>query len=557
VEYASVAGPAAPYVADPGLVKRALAFMRSQPAEERAEVISALARAYLHSSMSDALHADAILAMTTALDDPSVLVRRALAEALASAANPPRHILLALTADCSEIARAVALSPALDDAALADAARSGDAAVQTAIARRARLGPRASFALADVGQRPAAIALAGNRSIALAPEAQRRLFERFASDAELRNALLARENLQPALRVDIAAANAEDETLRHGKSQPEDSGRAERLAREGRDEAIVAIAHAAPRDELSGLVKHLRKSSYLTPALLLRSLVSGERALFEATLAEMSGAAPRRAAGFARNWRGQGFAALYRKCALPETLLPAFRAALGALDQGFAPVEGGGVSYALTLSVIEACEQHRDPRLAPVIAMLWRLAGESAREEARQIAADVADEPPLPAPVIAESEVFDELTPAPVDEESEEIEAVEAPAPVFDFEAVEEAPTSILDGEAGEASTPLFDFETGEASASGYDFEAVEAPSEVTTDSALDSETPHDLGAQPASAPEEPRLDPAWLELLDELEKPDLDPSGSLPPPLAFTGANENLARQGDPGDAGDLAEAA
>ena len=140
MEYDSTAGPAAPYVADPGLVKRALAFMRSQPAEERAEVISALARAYLHSSMSDALRADAILAMTTALDDASALVRRSLAEALGSAANPPRHILLALTADCREVAGAVvALSPALDDAALADAARTGDAAVQTAIARRARL----------------------------------------------------------------------------------------------------------------------------------------------------------------------------------------------------------------------------------------------------------------------------------------------------------------------------------------------------------------------------------------------------------------------------------
>ena len=73
----------------------------------------------------------------------------------------------------------------------------------------------------------------------------------------------------------------------------------------------------------------------------------------------------------------------------------------------------------------------------------------------------------------------------------------------------------------------------------------------------LDTETPRDLGPQPASAPEGPLLDPAWLEILEELEKPDLEPHRPLPPPLDFTGANENLARQADPGDAGDLAAAA
>ena len=79
----------------------------------------------------------------------------------------------------------------------------------------------------------------------------------------------------------------------------------------------------------------------------------------------------------------------------------------------------------------------------------------------------------------------------------------------------------------------------------------------VTTDPALDEETPGDLETQPASTPEEPLLDPAWLEILEELEKPGLDPPGSLPRALDFTGANENLARQSDPGGAGGLAEAA
>jgi len=79
----------------------------------------------------------------------------------------------------------------------------------------------------------------------------------------------------------------------------------------------------------------------------------------------------------------------------------------------------------------------------------------------------------------------------------------------------------------------------------------------VTTDPVLDEEAPWDLETQTAAFAEGPLLDPAWLDIIDELEKPDLDPPGSLPPPLDFTGANENLLPQAEPGDTGDLAEAA
>jgi hypothetical protein len=164
--------------------------------------------------------------------------------------------------------------------------------------------------------------------------------------------------------------------------------------------------------------------------------------------------------------------------------------------------------------------------------MFWRLAGECAREEARLIAADVVDEPPCPAPVIPEAEAFAELFPAAVEEESQEVETVDAPTPVFDIEAVE-------------------------ASAAAHGIAAVAAALAVTTDPVLDEEAPWDLETQTAAFAEGPLLDPAWLDIIDELEKPDLDPPGSLPPPLDFTGANENLEPQAELGDAGDLAAAA
>ena len=160
----------APVAADTGVVRRALAWMRRQPADGRAEAVNALARAFLHCGLPDAVRAEAMLALTSVLDDLSVPVRRALADALAGAVDAPRHIILALACDQSEVARIVlARSPLLEDAELVDCAAIGDAAVQTAIARRAGLGAGVAAAIAEIGEKGAVLALADNLQAELRP----------------------------------------------------------------------------------------------------------------------------------------------------------------------------------------------------------------------------------------------------------------------------------------------------------------------------------------------------------------------------------------------------
>ena len=66
------------------IVRQFLHWVRQAPAGERAEATSALARAYLYSDLSSDDRAAAEGAMIMLLDDPSPLVRRALAEALAT-----------------------------------------------------------------------------------------------------------------------------------------------------------------------------------------------------------------------------------------------------------------------------------------------------------------------------------------------------------------------------------------------------------------------------------------------------------------------------------------
>ncbi len=72
------------------IVRQFLQWIRHAPPGERAEATSALARAYLYSDLSPDDLAAAEGAMIMLLDDPSPLVRRALAEVFASSQKAPR-----------------------------------------------------------------------------------------------------------------------------------------------------------------------------------------------------------------------------------------------------------------------------------------------------------------------------------------------------------------------------------------------------------------------------------------------------------------------------------
>ena len=432
---------------EPGIVRRFLAWAQRADAEGRADAVSALARAYLYSDLDPQTRAEAALGLTAALDDPSTLVRRALAEALASAAEAPRHIVLALAGDQSEVASVVLeRSPALADAELVDCAAVGDLAAQTALARRPRLSAGVAAALAEIGQREAVLVLAGNLEAELPPSALWRIFERFGDDAETREALLSRPGLPPALRNELAAATARalaDFAVRCDWLSPE---RAERIARDARERATVAIARASDDEQLGELVRRMRAGGTLTVAVLMRALLCGDRGLFVQALAEISGLPARRVAAFAANPAGHGFAALYERARLPLAFLPAFRAALAGVE-ALRPARGDRISRALAERVIEACETRGGAGLAPIQSLLWRLASEAAREDAREFAQSAARvaPPPLAVPWL-EGPSYAPLL----------IEAIEAVAAALEEcdAPLAPAPSIALDGQGEEDVAP-------------------------------------------------------------------------------------------------------
>ena len=259
------------------------------------------------------------------------------------------------------------------------ARRYGDAAAQTAIARRALLDPPVAAALAEIGERAAVMALIGNVDVDLPRPVLWRAIERFQDDPAARERLAERPRLPAAMRAALVAAATADISDAFADAPPR---RTDRIARDGREQAFVAIAANASGDELPELVAWLRGAGHLTVGLLLRALAGGDTTLFRASLADMANLPAARVAGWMLDTRGQGFVALYGRAGLPAPLLGAFRIAVACAAEagGFS----GGVNHALTMKMLGAIEALGEPALAPVAAMLWRLAAEGARMDARE-----------------------------------------------------------------------------------------------------------------------------------------------------------------------------
>jgi uncharacterized protein (DUF2336 family) len=376
------------------IVRHFLQWVRTAAAAERADATSALARALLYSDLAqdDRIAAEGALVML--LDDPSPLVRRAMAEALGASAEAPPAVILALAADQTDIAAIVIeRSPLLIDADLVDHVGGGDAVIQAAIARRCGLPCAVAAAVAEVGTAAACLILIENAEADIAPFSLDRIVARHGHLGAIREALLAREDLPASTRQAVVVRLSQ--TLADFVVAREwlDHGRAQRVAKEACEKATVALAATSPTTEVRPLVSHLRESGQLSAGLILRALLSGNVRLFEESLAELSGLSVVRVAGLVHDHHGGAFQALYQKAGLPRSGYAAFRAALDCMHEiGFVGEPGGAarLKRRMVERVLTRCELDDAAETGPLLMLLRRFATEATREEARMFCEELA-----------------------------------------------------------------------------------------------------------------------------------------------------------------------
>jgi uncharacterized protein (DUF2336 family) len=375
------------------IVRQFLRWIQTAPPGDRAEATSALARAYLYSDLTDDDRLAAEAAMIVLLDDPSPLVRLALAEALGGAPEAPHGVIIGLAHDQPDIATIViGRSPVLCDAELVELMASGGISVQSAVAGRENVSRALAGAIAEVAGPAACLVLVENPCADVPLGALARVADRHGRLSAVREALLARDDLPAETQQSLVARLSE--TLARFVTDRDwiSEDRARRVAREACDRATVAIATGKEADELAALVRHLVSSGQLTGNLLLRSLLCGQTQFLIEAFAELSGVRPERVAAILSDRNAHGFRALYERTGLPTAAFSAFRLAIEAMNEtGFVGDNFGAATLKRRMieRVLTRYESIAEGELDQLLAMLKRFSAEAAREEARYFTADL------------------------------------------------------------------------------------------------------------------------------------------------------------------------
>ena len=272
--------------------------------------------------------------------------------------------------------------------------------MQGAIARRAALPASLCAAIAEVGQPAATLELIENADAALPTFSLHRIADRHGHLAAVREALLARDDLPSATRLALVAKLSETlaqfVTARNWLS----ADRATRLAADATERSTVTIAARSRGEDMRGLVGHLRATGQLNAGLILRALLSGNLALFDAALVELSGLPQSRVTALIDDRGGAGLTALLTRAGFPPSTFGAFRAAVEALHEvGFVGSIEGMVRLRRRMveRVLTRCELDSSEATEPLLILLRRFSTESAREEARlfcdELVASPATEP--------------------------------------------------------------------------------------------------------------------------------------------------------------------
>ena len=375
------------------IVRQFLHWLRTAPPGERAEATSALARAYLYSDLSDNDRAAAEGAMIMLLDDPSPLVRQALAAAFAASEAAPPTIVHALASDQPDVASPLLeRSPLFLETDLVDAVATGDPARQVAVAGRAGLPPSVSAAIAEVGCAESCLVALENPDAELVSFSLDRIVARHGHLAVIRDVLLARDDLSAPTRQALVAKLSQ--TLADFVTSREwlAGDRAQKITKEACEKATIAVAADTDSGEMGPLIRHLRDSGQLTAGLVLRALLSGNLALFEEALAELTGMSLARIVGIVHDRRGFGFRAVYEKAGLPNSTYPIFREAIQAMqEEGFMgePGDASRLKRRIIERVLTRCETAAIDDVEPLLTLLRRFEAEAAREEARMFCDDL------------------------------------------------------------------------------------------------------------------------------------------------------------------------
>ena len=307
------------------IVEAFLKWSETARVADRAKAANALARAYIRSGMGPDEKRAAMMAMTYLLDDPSPKVRLALAEALSTASDVPRSIILSLAEDQAEISATVIMnSPVMTDDDFIELAGRGDSFRRSLIASRPQVSRLVSAAIAAVGDEPEIVLLLENRDNQFAAATLRNIARRHGKSSEVRSLLLDQGDLPADVRhllmQEVSEALSSHDLVRAIIGE----GRAARITREANEVGTLLIAGRAEEADIPALVEHLRAGCQLTPAFLMHALCAGRVDFIASVLVNLTGIEDRRVRAVLSTSRMHAVRALFEAAGLHRSISTVF-----------------------------------------------------------------------------------------------------------------------------------------------------------------------------------------------------------------------------------------
>lgn len=367
-----------------------LARLAGANADNRVEIVHSLVRVFAEWSLSDEDRQDVVTSLFAVLDDPSIRVRRSLAEALAPLDDAPRALVRTLAEDHADIATPVLLfSPVLTETDLVDIAATGLEPHRVAIALRPFVPVGISAAIAEIGGPDSCEELLRNNDAQLTRSSLFRIADRHGGVFQIREALVRREDLPAAIRHRLVVRTGEALTALVTERGWVGLDRIARTVDDAQEQATATVGGRAADGELEDLVAGLHEDRLLTETLVLRALVLGHFEFAECALTALSKLPRRRVMQL--TWdREVGRAALIRR-------LPFSLEGKAALDTTLAVLRGGvgqgddisEVRMRLTCveRIITRCEARMDHGAA-FLPLFFRLQSELSRLNARASGGD-------------------------------------------------------------------------------------------------------------------------------------------------------------------------
>ena len=361
----------------------------NQDEERTLEIQTAreFAERYLAAEPGSQERASMATALTVLLDDPSRVVRKAIAKILAASSHSPAHVVRCLANDVDEVAVPILKSsPILSDAELVDLFAEGSETAQMAIAARSALSASVCAAICEVGSESACRVMLQNAGASVLQSSLLRIAQRFEDRPEICDQLLKTQELPLSARYELLmrlAANLDDHPIVLERV-PENQRH--NFLSDAQDKVVLRLALEAGAEELPDFVEHLRANGKLTTRLLLRAVCCGRLRFFAAALANLGQVPLPRLCKLLVTVRRSALQAILRKAGLPLRSHQTFLLAIDIARQAEA-------DFTYDLALDEArmltetlLEEIQDGALGAdedVTAFLRRFAIDVARLEAR------------------------------------------------------------------------------------------------------------------------------------------------------------------------------